>query len=236
MNVLQVTQEFCKRTGIPVPTYLVGNPDTQVAQICGGLNELAEDLVGRKVWQITVREKAHTSIAGEDQGDIYTLTDSGCQYILQDTMFDRTQNLRLVGGLRREEWQARKALQSTGPLYEWRIRNDRLLFSPELPADHSIAWEYVTSHTLVDESDVTKEYITADTDSFRFPNRIPILWLRWWWKKEKRLDYVEEFRMYEVALADLAARDAAPRAVDMSARESMAKPGIIIPEGNWNLP
>lgn len=78
--------------------------------------------------------------------------------------------------------------------------------------------------------------MTADTDAFRFPNRIPLLWLRWWWKKEKRLDYAEEFRAYELAIADLGTRDAAPRTVDMSRRESMAKPGIVIPEGNWDLP
>lgn len=235
-TILAIVKEFCKRTGLAEPTFVVSNPDPQIRQLWGAMNELCEDLTMRKAWQAVRKEKVHTSTAAEDQGNIYTLTDDGFQGIIQGTMFDRTQNLTIMGSISPQDWQAEKALAGTGPYYRYRIRANRLLFNPALPANHTIAWEYHSSTFVTTTGGTLVSEFLLDSDTLVFPDLIPIAWLRWWWKKEKGLDYAEEFRHYEACLSSVGAREDSPQAVDMGTGEKTLRPGVIIPDGNWPLP
>lgn len=235
MNLRELVQEFCRRTGLPVPPAVVGTSDPRTLQYWGGMNELCEDLIERKLWQKLKRECVFVSVAGEDQGTFAALTGDPHFYAFVDnTIFDRTQNLRILGGLTSNEWQARKALAANGPLYQFRVRGDRLLFNPELPAGHQIAFEYVTQAMVQSQDGSTfRTQFAADDDIFLFPDRIATAWLRWWWKKEKGLDYAEEFRKYEIAVANLGFVENPSAPIDTGATQREPRPGIIVPEGNW---
>lgn len=237
LSLLQLTQEFCRRTALPVPSFVVSNPDPQVLQIWGGMNEFLEDMIDRKVYQVNSAETVFTATGVEDEGSIYTLTaDPGYQGLLPETMFNRTQNLRILGGLRPDEWQAQKALQSTGPFYEFRLRGDHLLFDPPVPAGNIVAFEYLSASFVRTSGGAPLNLWTNDTDVCVFPDKLPLAFIRWWWKKEKGLDYAEEFRKYEGAVASFSSRESAARSVDMSEAHHQAVPGIFVPEGNWSLP
>jgi hypothetical protein len=233
-SLLQICQEFAARTGIPQPTLVVGNADKGVLQMLGLLNELCEDLLIRKAFQQNSREATFVSTAAEDQGNIYTLAPYGFEGIIPETIFDRTQRLPLTGGLTPQEWQVNKSLQNLGPYYQFRIRNDRLLFQPALPVSHTIAFEYVSSFFVASSGGTPQQYWQADGDTFVFPDSIPLSWLRWAWKKEKGVEYAEDFTKYELLVTTKANRDNAPKRVylDSELADGM-KPGILVPQGNW---
>lgn len=236
MNLLQLVQEFCGGRGLPVPSYVVGNPDPGVLQIKAILNEFLLDLQTRKAWQRNTFETVFTSVAGEDQGDILTLCPFGFEQILWETIFDRTERLPLRGGVSPAEWQARKAFQITGPWYQFRLRQNRLLFSPDLPVDHEIAFEYYGSNFVWTAGDVAITTWTTDTDTCTLGDGLPRLYLGWKWPMKKGFDYAEDFAAYERLLAVKAARDNRPPAVDLAGNTCDFRPGIFVPEGNWNLP
>jgi hypothetical protein len=240
MNMLQLVQEFCGRRGLPVPTGVQSSTNAQVIQIKGMLNTFCEDLVTRKAWQENTIETTFVSTAAEDQGSILTICPYGFEGIVLETMFDRTQRVPLYGGLNASEWQVRKALQITGPQYQFRLRQNRLMFSPALPASHTIAFEYQSSY-FVQANETSppapyKAYWTFDTDSCTLGDQLPLMFMAWKWPALKGFDYAEEFAAYERMLAAKLARNASPPVVDMSGTTQDLRPGIWVPSGNWMVP
>lgn len=232
LTLLQIVQAFTKRTGLPVPTSVQSSADPQVMQMMGLLDEFLEDLQTRRVFQQNTLECVFTSTAGENQGNIQTLCPWGFQGMILESMFDRTQRLPLWGGLGSSEWQARKAFQITGPLYEFRIWENQLMFSPALPADHEIAFEYMSSYFVVNNSgtgNAYRQYWQLDTDTFLLDDSLPISWLRWKWKAEKGLEYAEEFRKYEALVSTKGAKTGRPTVVNMAHSTRELQAGIIVP-------
>jgi len=154
--------------------------------------------------------------------------------ILRDTMFDRTTRLKIIGPFTEQDWQAAQAVTYSSAYTGFRIVDNRLDFYPQIGIDHMIAFEY-KSDALVFDSDTTqyKNYFTKDTDTFALNPVLILSGLRYLWKKEKGLPYVEEFKTYERNIAVLASNESRPGGVNMSGGCSTYPPGILIPDSDW---
>ena len=237
LNILSIAQLFCRRQGLPQPTFLVSNANAQASQILGLLEEFCDDLVSRGLWEQTTREAVFTSVAAESQGLIAALAPYGFRGIVPNTFFDRTQRLEVPVAISSQEWQVRKALNISGPLYQARIRQGELLFIPAPPAGHQMAFEYrsdyfVSSTDLVNAVEYVK-YPTKDSDFFLVDDSLPIAYLRWAWKSQKGQDYTEEFRKYEILVAQEQSSKRAARPVNLGHNQVDARPGILVPPGSW---
>ena len=233
MSLLSVVQSFCSRTGLPAPAFAVGSQDAQVQQLISLACEIVEDLCDRWTWTDLMREAVFTTIAGEDQGALTAIAPSGFLRISQETIFNRTLRLPLYGPMTQAQWQALKALPTTGPFYKYRIRGGRLLFMPAGVAGHTCAFEYASSLAVVAADGATyRSTFTADTDSFVLGDKLLTAGLRWKWKSEKGLDYGEELRRYEELANNAAGRDGTKPRIDMSGGSSDFRPGVWVPAGN----
>lgn len=233
MNVLQLVQRFCRRTGIPVLSTAVGSTDNQVLQALAILEEDVNDLAKRHTWQGLIQAGSHITIAAEDQGDIATL-DPGFRYISNDTMWDETDGLPVIGPLNGQQWQSLKATFGNGPRYQFRIRGNHLLVNPIPAAGHAWSWEYASKNAILDADGVTtKEFFTADTDTFLLPDDLHLLGLRWRWMREKGLDYAELFNTYEFQVKDAMGRDGGAARLSLDGGRNEMQPGIFVPNGNW---
>jgi len=187
-------------------------------------------------WSGLTLEATFSTLAQEDQGALSTLAPSGFGWILQDTIFNRTNNRQLTGSISPEEWQSAKASNSTGPSYFYRIRQGKLLFLPTPAADETCAFEYASTYTVLDNDGATyKAYPIEDTDTFVIDYKVVLAGLRWKWKAEKGLAYAEEFARYTKLLGLSKGRDAKPPPLSMHEGCHDARPGIVVPSGNWNL-
>lgn len=239
MTMLSIIQNHCGRSGLPVPASAQSSSDPQVLQMVGLLQEFCDDMVTRKAWEANTYEAIFVSTAAEDQGAIDTIAPYGFQGIILESIFDRTQRLPLLGAIGSAEWQARKAFNFTGPLYDFRLRNGRLMFNPPLPAGHTIAFEYFSGFFAIGQTapniGVPQNYMVFDTDTCSLGDRLPTAYLRWAWKKEKGFDYAEDFAAYERLVSTKSARDDRPQAVNMGASDNRMQPGIFVPYGSWNV-
>lgn len=236
MNLLELIQEFTTRTGIPKPTYVVGNTDPQVLQLLSLLNEVIEELM-EKDWTALTQEATFVTTAAEDQGAVATLAPNGFKWVLQETIFNRTLRLPIFGPIVAAKWQALKTLPNAGPFYKYRIVRGRLLFNPPAAAGHTCAFEYASKYCILTVDGTTyKGYPTADTDNFLLDDTLFLAGLRWKWKYEKGLDYAEEFRRYEELVNNAKGRDGTKPALSMDGGSDQFKPGIFVPSGNWSLP
>lgn len=237
-TLLDVIRRFMERTGLPKPAFSIGNTDAQVAQILGLLEEATEELVMRNArgWQILTREAVFVTKAQEVQGSLSELA-PGFRAVTNDTLFNRTTRLPIYGPLLPMERQATKALQTAGPYYRYWIANDQLHLYPTPPAGQTIAFEYTSTACWSDgQSPATySEYPTTDTAICLFPKPVVIAQLRWRWKKEKGLEYAQDFDSAELLLNAAIAADGTRRVVDLGGTELVARPGIMIPTGSWPL-
>lgn len=235
MNMLELVQEFARRTGQSVPAAVAGGSSTQIRQYHGLLNEMVEDLVERKFWQRVRREKVHVATASEDQGDIATLS-PGFEGFIKGTVYNRTDGQQLTP-ITDAEWQQSHSIPQTGPFHRYRLRQGRLLIFPAPGAGQTLAWEYHSHYFVRAVDGVTfQQYFQADTDIFEFGDDVAVAWLRWRWKAEKGLQYAEEFAAYERKVAAKAMREVPTKTVDLTRHGSTAVFGIGAPDGSWPLP
>lgn len=216
------------------PDAVSTNSDAQVVQILGLLEEEGDSLARRHAWQALQLEATFTSVATESQGAIATLASNGFRYIKNETFWDRTNRLPIFGPLNDKEWQAIKAVTSTGPRYHYRIRGGNLLINPVPTAGYNFYFEYQSLNWILNGA-TYKQYFTADADTILLPEDLVLKGLRWRWKKEKGLAFAQDFDDYEDAVLEAIARDGGKPTLNMSNEEGTVKPGIFVPAGNWSV-
>jgi hypothetical protein len=237
MTMLAAIQHFCRRSGIPRPTTVYGSTDSQVLQVMALLEEEGNDLSLRNDWQALTFEASHTSLATEDQGAIATIASNGFRHIKNETIWNRSTQIPLYGPMDAAEWQAVKGITSTGPHYQYRIRGGRLIVNPTPTAGDSWYFEYVSKNWILGADGVTyKQYFTLDTDTFLLPEELLMMGLRWRWKKEKGLDYAEDFRTYETQVNDIIGRDGGKKRLRMDTASPDVGPKVFVAAGNWAIP
>ena len=205
-----------------------------VIQIQGLVEEEGNDLAARAPWQTLINEASLTTTATSNQGDMATLCPNGYRYILNNTIWSRTRRLPVAGPLDPVEWQQLQAMFVNGPYYRYRIRGNDLLVNPTPPAGESWYWEYVSYNWITDAGGTQyRQYFSADTDVSLIPETLLIAGLRWRWKKEKGLDYAEDFRTYETQVQDAIGRDGGKRTLAMDQTAPAIQPGIWVSPGSW---
>ncbi len=236
MSILTTIAHVCGRTNVPVPMTVLGNTDPQVTQMLRLLEEEGTDLSKRGDWQGITCEATLVTAALEDQGALSSIATNGFRYIKNGTLWDRTNKLPIYGPLSDAEWQQLKALTVTGPRYQYRIRGAHLLVNPTPTAGYTWAFEYISTNWLLGSDGTTyKQYATQDDDTILLPEDLVLMGLRWRWKKEKGLDYAEDFESYEMQVKTELGRDGGKRTLRMDGGEQDARPGFGVQSMSWPL-
>ena len=238
MNLLGIINEFSRRTALPETQIVFGSADNQLMQLVGLANEIVEDLLRRWNWQQLRKEAVIEARAEENQGSLKVIA-PGCARILNDTIWDRDKRLPIYRE-NPQDWQFQQALNYSSPFPRYRIMDGCLYLYPA-PAEGTIlAFEYQSNAPIVDRTDpdqpVYKEYFTKDTDEFLLPETLLIKGLRWRWKEEKGLPYMEPFRNYEDAVAHEAGYDMTKPILSLNGGDLRTiKPAVLVPAGSWEI-
>lgn len=232
MSLLTVISYACGRFGVPVPATVIGTTDERILQLLRLLEEEGTDLSKRGPWQGITFEATHTTTAAEDQGAITSIATNGFRSIKNGTFWDRTNKLPILGPLSDQEWQRLEGMGTTGARYFFRIRGGKLLINPTPTAGYTWAFEYLSKNWILDEDTVTyKQYFDDDDDTVLLPEDLVLLGLRWRWKREKGLDYAEDFATYEAQVNSDLAKDGGKPVLSMSGETSRSsRPGIWVPD------
>jgi hypothetical protein len=93
----------------------------------------------------------------------------------------------------------------------WIIIGGQMQVLPALGSDTSAKFYYVRNTIVRPSTGALKATFTADDDSFVLPERLIKLALIWRWRAQKRYEYAEDLRNYEIALSEEIARDKGSR-------------------------
>lgn len=235
-TLLQIVQQFCKVTGLSVPTAVVSSTDSQVVQILALLNEGLDEIVPKYKWPCLQSEATFTSTAVESQGTLETIA-PGFKSMIPDTFWNLTNSLPAFGSLSPSDTQFMKIWGSPSALVNFRQMNNELHFIPVIAAGVSFRFEYNSYYAVITATTlVKKQYFTADTDTCRLPDNLMSLYLRWAWKKEKGLPYAEEMKTFEGVCKQAYVDSVNSLPLRMGGRKTQAQPGVVVPLGSWNAP
>lgn len=223
MTIQEMIEQVGLLIGLNISQSPIGSTDLQIRQLVALFNNEVWETGTRYRWQILTEEATFVTVAQEDQGvfsgDGGILSESDLyNYIISDTMWDRTARQPIPGPDSTEDWQTRLAVQYTsGPYPNYRIRANRLLMLPIPAAGNDVYFEYATKKFTYDAN--------SDTYSNRFQTNddVPVLdsdlimqGVRWRWKMAKGFQYAEEKKLHHLACLDAATRETGNKRMNLA--------------------
>lgn len=237
LNVLQITQEACRRANLPVPPVLTSSQDPQVQQLQGLFNELLQETIVRYRFQVCILNPSWLSVAAQVQGTIQALWGIEPESIMNATMWDFTLRRPIFGPMDDTNFQIIQALIPSGPIFQYRIQDNNLLILPPPPAGntHSVILRSKNWLALQGNTANLGYFIQNDTDTPLLDDTMIITGLKFRFKKEKGLPYAEDEATWESMCTSKAMRDGSKSMLYMDKPSQELVPGIFVPSGNWPL-
>jgi|TARA_R100001530_G_scaffold3596_5_gene5288 hypothetical protein len=236
MTLLSIVQDVATEIGLASPTTVIGNTDKQIIQLLQMAQREGRQLGDRYDWEAMQIEATFTQSAAASQGAMTTVAGTDYKYIINDTMWNRSTQLPILGPLDQRDWQALQAFSVTGPYPQYRIQNNTLYFSPDgANATDTIAFEYKSKNWCESSGGTDQAAWAADDDVGLLDEDLMALGITWRWMKRKGLDYAEDFNIYESRVVDAMARDGGKRTLRPNTGREDRIPGILVPQGSWSV-
>ena len=231
LSVLQIVQTACKRIGILAPTVALGSSDPQIIQLVALCEEEGQGLADRHQWEALQVEALFTTVASQAQTSLATIAPS-FNYIVNDTIWNRTLRRPVYGPTSQQDWQQKKAIQLNGPFNSFRIIADVINFYPTPAAGQVCAFEYI-SRNWINTGTTSSSVFLTDADTPKINDQLIVLGLIWRWKAAKGMDYAEDFAKYETRVMDAMGRDAGKATLNMNGATYDIQPVVLVPRGSW---
>lgn len=203
-TVLQVCRDAADELSLAQPSTVVGNSSDNTAQkLLRHLNATIKGLGRRHDWANLKREYTFSTADATESYDLPPMF----LRLVPDTVWNRTRRFRFSGPLSADHWQAYKASVTTQAFQSFRFRGagtttlPKMLIAPIPTAIETVAFEYVSKAVGI-ASGAEIATFTLDTNTFLFDHELLILGVVWRYKKSEGQDYSEEFRAFEMAIAD----------------------------------
>lgn len=232
LTCLQIIQAACKRIGILSPNAAITATDQQIIQLVSLAEEEGQELATRHAWESLQTEASFTTVAAQVQTTLGAIT-SGFDYIVNDTIWNRTLRRPVYGPKSQQDWQEAKANQINGPFNSFRIIADAINFYPSPPAGQSCYFEYQSRAWVSLAAGGSAETWASDSDTPKIDGQLIVLGVIWRWKAAKGLDYSEDFAKYERRVNDAMGRDAGKPILNMSGGQWDIQPVVLVPRGSW---
>jgi hypothetical protein len=175
-------------------------------------------------------------VGQQAQGSILTLAGPDFNFIVNETMWNRSQRRPVFGPKTPAEWQQLKAQFMQGPWIQYRLRGNQLLMLPAPSPGFAIYFEWVSKYWCTNAAGTTgQSSMVLDTDISKLDERFHILGGIWRWKKANKLDYSEDFETYEKAVQDAISRDGSKGRLNLAGAQTDIYPGVVVPAGAWPI-
>lgn len=233
--VLQIVKDAISIKGISLPTTLFNGSDS-ANQLLSIVKECAAEIAMRAPWDELVTEFTWVTTGVEKQ---FTFaTQEVLKYsrkIVDDTLWNRSRQQKLIGPLSAQAWAARKAVGVDPLPYFYRVRGGDFLMPETAPAGDTCAFDFVDKRVWFSpDGDTLKEFTDNDNDTFRLDGEVLRLGVRWRYLQAKGLEYGEDFRKYEDMLSNRAGNNTPAEVLNLNGTEFKDALDPSIPEGFWN--
>lgn len=228
MTLLTIVQSVSEEIGLGTPGNVASSQDPQVKQLRRLLNRAGKGLADRFPWQALTLEGTFTTVATALQVALSSI-DANIGWIVNDTIFNRTQRRAVYGPLSLTQYQVQQAMVQTGPFNQYIIQGGSIYFNPVPTAGDSCYFQYVTRAWV---SGGKTEY-TSDTDEALLDEGLLESELLWRWKRAKGLPWQSDYEESENSIITAAGRDGVKPILDAGGNQFPTSPYLVVPMGDW---
>lgn len=192
------------------------SPDANILRLLAFTKSLGQDL--SRGYQWSQLEKTHTFSTADGTAS-YSLPADFVR-LIDNTQWNRTQQLQLSGPANAQDWQLFKARSSTGVVYKWfRIFGDLFYIHPTPTAIETVAFEYVSSYWVDTGGGIVGDAAAPTTaaDSLLFDRRLLVSGLKLRFGGIG-FDTTQMLAEYDTALANARSNDGAAPVLSLSGR------------------
>lgn len=233
MTLLSLVRSATDRIGLPQPATIIGATDPTTRRLLGLANQEGRELAKRFDWQLLRKEATFTTLAQETQT---SAVPAAWDRFVSRSMWNRTRRWELRGPYSPQDWQAMKATQVQPYINNFTVRGNDILIYPDPDADDTVAYEYISKNWCQSSGATPQSAWAADSDTGILPEETMSLGLIWRWKKSRGLAWEADYAEWDAACVEAEIRDGFVATVDFSASTRQRLPGVIISDGDWNLP
>lgn len=210
--------------------------DLLIKQLFGLANEEGKSLAKRGDWEALLTQWTFVTVAAEVQTNTPIPTDM--RKLIPNSFFNRTTVRQMVGPVTPQQWQLFQARPAAAYIYlAFRERLGDFLITPIPPAGETIAYEYITKNWAMSSAGQGKPAFTSDDDTSFLDEELITLGIKWRFKQAKGLDYGEDMRTYELAVASALGEDGGSTFLNIGGPMPILPPDRAnLPEGGFGLP
>lgn len=240
MSLLTLIQNVATEVGISSPSSVIGNNDTQIQQLLQLAQQEGRLLASRGRWSALTKGAAFTLSLAADQGKLQNggtavVSDGDFDYMTNDTMWNDTTTLPILGPVSSRQWQTLQVFPVTGPYQQFMIRGNNLFIDPVPTSADTVVFDYQSTWWCEDSGGQGQDSWQDDSDVGRLDEKLMRLGILWRWLRRKGQDYSEEFAEYERQVLDALARDGGNEVMNLSTTHTRHREaGIVVPIGSWN--
>lgn len=230
MSLLTMVNAAQALLNLPVTTTVMTNTGEAQVQLRQIAIAEGRSLARCHPWQRLVTETSFTTVAAELQ--THTLpTDLG--WILNETLYNRTNTEQVNGPLSPRIWQEQKAVGTSLTWSQYRLRGNSIYMIPAPTASQSVYYEYVSNKWCQSSGGTAQEYWQADGDTGKIDEFVMTLGIVWRWNKAKGLAYEQEYNEYMEERQRAISRDGTRRTLSVAGPLRFGLGKGNIPEGSW---
>lgn len=174
-------------------------------------------------------------VGQQAQGNIFTITGPDFNFIINETMWNRTQRRPVFGPKSPAEWQQLKAQFMQGPWIQYMLRGNQLLMLPAPSPGFAIYFEWISKYWCQSAALAGQTAMLADTDTGILDERLLTLGALWRFKQKNKLEYGEDEDIYEAAVDDAMTRDGSKGRLNLAGAQTDIYPGVVVPAGAWPI-
>ena len=215
-SALQIVQDAAPKLGLNVPGALFSASGRTEVELRSVLNEVAERILKAHDWAAL---KVKASNVGDGATTEYDLP-SDFRRMPKDTQIWSSRWQRPLLPITVEDDLRLEVREYDQIVGTWLLIGGKIKYRPALAADEIATWYYVSSH-VVKTASGTQERFTLDSDTFRLDDHVLELALVSEWRYRKGLDYAEDMRSAELALAQVISDDKGARIISQSSRRNV---------------
>lgn len=215
-------------TDIPEPWE---STDANIVQLCRLLKSVGQDLLRDYAWTHLQKTYAFETTGGIEA---YDLPDDFAR-VLDQTQWNRTQQMPLLGPVAAQGWQYLKAVNTVGAGYRlFRIVGDQFLLNPIPTGEDQVAYEYVSRYWVrhLDDVEPTDEALLDGEDTLYFDRRLLVCGVKLAFQRAKGFDATAAKADFDEALARARGADGAAPVLSLNGRGALGERFV----GPRNLP
>jgi hypothetical protein len=227
MTVLTACQEAAIELNQAQPDSLFSTTDQFALELRTQANKSAKAILKRYDWQ---KFTALKTLTGDDSTTSFALPDDYDRMPKKASVLTSQFASPLSRARDMDLWLDLQLRPTIGLPGFWIILGGTMQILPALETDVTANFYYIKNKII---NSGVKTAFTADADTFDLPERLITLDVVWRWRAQKRKDYAEDMRNFELALAEEMANDKGSRVLTVGRQRigvdaEFAHPTIVI--------